>query len=202
MLKVTLIIVAIFGVLLVFRLLAMGNVPRHTGLTTSELRRYITYLSTALADRGSITIELGGSQCTLQLVKRQSKRSPASLALRMRSATISRARLEKIHDLFVASGASYELKRTRIRRLVKEVYVAFDPGDPLLPTAIINTITSVLPALGVEGKTSFSVVCYGPFKPTFTHADGDVISHSFSYRLGHAAGRVIGAILHSREKDE
>jgi hypothetical protein len=203
MLKVTLIIVAVFGVLLIFRLLFIGSVPRHTGLTFSGLKRYIKYLATALADRGSITIELSGSPCELQLAKQEPKRSPASLVLRFRSGTISRTMLAKVYAVLVDSGAEIELKRTRLRRLVKEVSVPFDPGDPFTPTAIINTMTSVLPALGVEDQPAFTVVCWGPFKPSYSHEDGDAIPRPFSYRVGHATGRVIGALLHIfREKGE
>jgi hypothetical protein len=183
MLKVVLIIAALFGVLLIFRLLALESVPQRAGLTASELKRYIKHLATALADRGSITLEPGGSSCELQIAKREPKRSPAVLALRFRSGSISRARLAKVYAVFVDSGAELELKRTRIRRLVKEIRLSFESDDPLTPTAINNAITSTLPALGIEGRSDFAVVCYGPFKPGFTHADGDVIPHSVSYRF-------------------
>lgn len=180
--------------LLLWFLLRPAERRRFVGLTEIQLQRYIAYATEALASGGWISVHSATNSGNVTVRKRDLKRNPPRLTLRVNGNGVDRAPLWRVAEALEASGIQHRRIYTRRLRLPCAVEVNLDSADPLMPAACTQIIRKALEILG-PAPSRYSLLLAGPFKPGFPPQDGEVIPHDRPWRYGYRIGYFLGSLV-------
>ena len=169
--------------------------PKYTGLTFSEVKKYIAYAAKALKNNGFIEIHFNENHGPIKLVKKEHIRKEDEITLRITAGDHSRKHLSETSEILTRNGIDHKMTLTKKKKLPQHLCFSIPAESPMVSSAAGNFIDTFISVLGVENPASFSVTCWGFYKPGFSEHDGEVIEKPKSYSVGFYLGHLTGNIV-------
>ena len=188
-------IVGALVVLLFFRALLRGRIPKYNNISKSDLTRYFAYLfQQALADGGTVHLEAEGYKAAVNITRREHLKKPTTISIKLSSGYVPRQTIADVANRMSSLGYQSNLKFTRARRAVHSLTISLNDTDALTPSAIVDVVSKMFDVMGVRQDSTYSVFVYGPLKPGCLPEDGDVVKRSPGFRAGWVVGFIAGKI--------
>ena len=129
---------------------------RYEGLTETDLHVHLRHSATKLRHGERIEVFLNQAGVVIPMVKHLNRRSVATLDVLLRSGSISRDNLEKLHELLVAKSYDLNISHTRKRKLIQRVIVLL-PIDGTIAVTGTKILKMVNDILGYEWPSAIAI---------------------------------------------
>lgn len=168
---------------------------RYDALSEADVQQHLRHSAKTLKHGECIEVLLCSAHVVVPMVKHTYKRRETTMDVLLRSGSISRDKLEEIHELLLVK--SYELKiyQTSKRKMLRRVIVRL-PNDGTIPISGIKILKEINTLLGFDWPTQIAIgYAIGtqapglPGKLSFRHPLGNA-----GYQVGNAVGRLVKRI--------
>ena len=129
---------------------------RYEGLTETDLQVHLRHSANKLRHGERMEVFLSQAGVVIPMVKHLNRRRVATLEVLLRSGSISRDNLEKLHELLLAKSYNLSISNTRKRKLIQRVIVLL-PIDRTIVVTGTNVLKIVNDILGYEWPTTIAI---------------------------------------------
>lgn len=168
---------------------------RYECLSEAEVQEHLRHSANNLQHDDRIEILLCGAGVIVPMVKHVYQTSTATFDVLIRSGSIEREQLAKIHDSLASESYNVRVYYTTKRKLLKRLVVRL-PADGTIAVTGLNVLRIINTTLGFEWPTTI-IVSYGMLQPaemagklSFRRS-----ARTRGYELGFALGKFVKKLL-------